>query len=161
MLDAIKSFVNRHIAPATDVAPSTPADDHEPPVAPDGVKIAACALLLEVAHADREFSPTEQAHIEEALGRHFDLDDATLKELLDLADAERRQSIDHFQFTRLINEHYDLGQKMVLAELMWGVVLADGEVAKHESYLVRKLANLLDLEPAYLAQARRRAAPES
>ena len=47
---------------------------------------------------------------------------------------------------------------MVLAEVMWGVILADGEIAKHETYLVRKLANLLDLEPAYLSQARKRAA---
>lgn len=160
MLDAIKKFVNRHMVPESEAVPSTAADG-EAPAAPDSVRIAACALLLEVAHADREFSPSEQAHIEEALGRHFDLDETMLNELLELAETERRQSIDHFQFTRLINEHYDLGQKMVLAELMWGVVLADGQVAKHESYLVRKLANLLDLEPAYLAQARRRATPES
>jgi len=46
---------------------------------------------------------------------------------------------------------------MVLAEVMWGVILADGELAAHETYLVRKLANLLDLEPAYLAQARTQA----
>jgi uncharacterized tellurite resistance protein B-like protein len=50
---------------------------------------------------------------------------------------------------------------MVLAEVMWGVILADGEISRHESYLVRKLANLLDLAPAYLAQARNAATPPS
>jgi uncharacterized tellurite resistance protein B-like protein len=69
-------------------------------------------------------------------------------------------SIDHFQFTRLINEQFDLGQKMVLAEVMWGVILADGHIAEHEAYLVRKLANMLDLEPGYLTQARRAASRE-
>jgi uncharacterized tellurite resistance protein B-like protein len=43
---------------------------------------------------------------------------------------------------------------------MWGVILADGKIAEHEAYLVRKLANLLNLEPGYLAQARRAATPE-
>ncbi len=153
MLDAIRGFVAKHINPA-----KTPAGE-DAAAAADRVRVAACALLLEVAYADGEFSAEERRHIEGALGRHFGIDDATLDELLKLADTERRRSIDHFQFTRLISEHYDLGQKMVLAELMWGVILADGEVAKHEAYMVRKLANLLELEPAYLAQARRRAAP--
>ena len=78
--------------------------------------------------------------------------------LITLADAQRRQSIDHYQFTRLIAAEFDLGQKMVLAELMWGVILADGELATHETWLVRKLAHLLELEPGYLSQARQAAA---
>ena len=74
------------------------------------------------------------------------------------ADQARRASVDDFQFTRLLSEHFDLGQRMVLAEVMWGVILADGTLGRHESYLMRKLGNLLALEPAYLAQARQRAA---
>jgi uncharacterized tellurite resistance protein B-like protein len=157
MLDAIRDFVSRRIAPA---APAT-TPEAAGRARHSRVQVAACALLLEVAHADEEFSPEEQRHIEAALGRHFGLDDETRAELIALADAERRKSIDHFQFTRLINEHYDLGQKLVLAEVMWGIILADGEVAKHEAYLVRKLANLLDLQPAYLSQARRAAEERS
>ncbi len=148
MLDAIRAFASRRLRPP-------PA--HEPAAARPTIQLAACALLLELAHADGEFTAAEQQQIEGALARHFDLDEATTRELLALADAERRESIDHFQFTRLINEQYDLGQKMVLAEVMWGVIMADGTVAEHEAYLVRKLANLLELEPGYLSQARRTA----
>ena len=151
MLDAIRSFVSRRIVSP----PDAPA-----PVSggPAGVQLAACALLLELAHADGTMSPGELAHIERAVQRHFGLDDATARELIALAEAERRQSIDHFQFTRLIAAEYDLGQKMVLAELMWGVILADGELATHETWLVRKLAHLLELEPGYLSEARKAAA---
>ena len=105
-------------------------------------------------------SPSEQAHIERAVRRHFGLDEATARELIALADTERQQSIDHYQFTRLIAAEYDLGQKMVLAELMWGVILADGELATHETWLVRKLAHLLELEPGYLSEARKAAAEQ-
>lgn len=151
MLDAIRSFVARRITPP----PPTPRDAERLP----GVHVAACALLLELAHADGEFTDAERAHIESALGRHFALDQATTQELLALAAAERQRSVDHFQFTRLIADQYDLGQKLILAEVMWGVILADGRIAEHEAYLVRKLANLLNLEPGYLAQARRAASP--
>lgn len=156
MLDAIRGFVTRNILRAPESSP--PSDPH---AASRGVPLAACALLLELAHADGEFSPGELAHIESALGRHFGLEQATAAELIALAEAERSQSIDHFQFTRLIAQQYDLGQKMVLAEVMWGVILADGQIAGHEASLVRKLASLLDLEPAYLAQARSAATSSS
>jgi uncharacterized tellurite resistance protein B-like protein len=155
VLDAIRSFVTRRILSAAD-QPTVPAASGASGVS--GVQLAACALLLELAHADGEMSPGEQAHIESAVQRHFGLDDATARELMALADAERRQSIDHFQFTRLIAAEYDLGQKMVLAELMWGVILADGHLATHETWLVRKLGHLLELEPGYLSQARKAAA---
>jgi uncharacterized tellurite resistance protein B-like protein len=121
------------------------------------VELAACAVLLELAHTDGEFTGEEREHIERTLVRHFGLDDAAGAELLRLAEAERAQSLDHFQFTRLIAAEYDLGQKMVLAEIMWGVILADGKLSDHETHLVRKLGSLMQLEPAYLSQARRNA----
>lgn len=154
MLDAIKTFVTRRIvrAPSGSQVP-------EGESGPNRIQLAACALLLELAHADDEFSPAERVHIESALRRHFGLDGSTARELMELAQVERQQAIDYYQFARAITQHYDLSQRMVLAEVMWGVVLADGQIARHESYLVRKLGNLLDLAPAYLAQARRAATP--
>ena len=156
MLDRIRAFVNRNVVGrAGDQSPGP----SQPPGHPArGVELAACALLLELAHADGEFSASERAHIEQALGRHFGMEDQLVRELIDLAESERRQSIDHFQFTRLIAREYDLGQKLVLAEVMWGVILADGKLADHETYLVRKLGHLLELEPGYLSQARAQAA---
>lgn len=147
MLDAIRSFVSRRMTPS---APSPTAGGAFPEL-----QVAACALLLELAHADGEFSEAERTHIREAVARHFALDEGTARELLDLAAQARATSIDHFQFTRLVNEQYTLGQKLVLAEVMWGVILADGQIAAHEAWLVRKLGNLLNLEPGYLAQARK------
>nr|MBA3497249.1 TerB family tellurite resistance protein [Gemmatimonadales bacterium] len=82
-------------------------------------------------------------------------------ELLRLAEAERVQSLDHFQFTRLIADQYDLGQKLALAEVMWGVILADGRLSDHETHLVRKMASLMRLDSASLAQARKAAAEGS
>jgi uncharacterized tellurite resistance protein B-like protein len=152
VLDAIRTFVSRRILTPGDAPRQTGS------AGPSGVPLAACALLLELAYADGAMSPSEQAHIERAVRQHFGLDEATARELIALADAERRQSIDHYQFTRLIAAEYDLGQKMVLAELMWGVILADGELATHETWLVRKLAHLLELEPGYLSEARKAAA---
>lgn len=144
MLDAIRSlFAGR--------------TDDESRGIPDGidpVALAACALLLDIAYADGEFSVAERKHLEEVLARHFGLSREDGHQLLEIAEEERGRSVDHFRFTSVLLRNYDVGQKMVLAEVMWGLVLADGEIAEHEHYLTRKISNLLELPPAYLSTAK-------
>lgn len=158
MLESIRAFFNQRM----DLPSSgNGAEGHEE-ASPDEeetrrLHVAACALLLELATADDEFSEAERLHIEAVLRRHFDLDQETALELMELASREQEEAIDLYQFTSLIRSSYDLGQKTLLAEIMWGVILADGEIARHEAYMLRKIANLLDLEPGYLAAARKRA----
>ncbi len=159
MIDAIRQFFAKSASAAGSGPSTVPADS--PARDLPGVHVAAAALLLELAHADGEFSLEEQLHIHAALARHFGLEHGTAVALLALADEQRRRSVDHFQFTRVVREQFDLAQRMVLAEVMWGVILADGEIANHEAYLVRKMASLLELEPAFLAQARNAAAAAS
>ena len=167
MIDPIRSFFERRMnlpsagngggeesAHHGEDAPAAPAPDEE---ARERLHVAACALLLELAHADDEFTEEERTHIEVVLRRHFDLDEATAQELMALAEAERQSAIDLYQFTSLVRSSYDLGQKTLLAEIMWGLILADGRIARHEAHLLRKIANLLDLEPGYLSAARKRA----
>lgn len=145
MIESIKSFF-RTSMPA-------PGDDK---ASPKDLRLAACALLLELAHADDRFSGEERLHVESAVRRQFGLDAAQAEKLLELADQARAEAIDLWQFTNLIAENYSLGQKMVLAEIMWGLVYSDGTLASKEDYLMRKISNLLRLEPGYLAEARKR-----
>lgn len=154
ILDAIKSFLRA--APGPEGATPGVA-----PAGPDPVHVAACALLLDIAHADGEFSRQEREHLEGVLSRHFSLPPDSGHALIELCERERANAVDHFQFTRVLRENYDIGQKMVLAEIMWGLVLADGKIADHEHYLTRKIANLLDLEPGYLSAAKAAAAKGS
>lgn len=124
----------------------------------DPLHLAACALLLDIAYADGEFSATERAHIERSLERHFALSTDAIQQVMVLAEEERTRAVDHFAFTSALLKGYDTGQKLVLAEVMWGVALADGQIADHEHYLTRKIANLLNLEPGYLSAAKQAAA---
>jgi uncharacterized tellurite resistance protein B-like protein len=152
MLENLRRMLAGRPTPAAP-APATGRDERD-------LHVAACALLLELAHADDEFSAAERRHIEEALTRHFGLEPGAAVELMTLAEDRRGRATDLHQFTSVIAREYDEGQRMVLAEVLWRVVFADGELSRHESYLMRKLANLLDLRPGYLAEARRRVAPE-
>jgi uncharacterized tellurite resistance protein B-like protein len=148
MLNAIKSFFSSSMNPVAETDTETAKKD---------IRLAACALLLELANADDEFSEDERQHLESAVRRQFGLDSGEAERLLALAQQERDQAVDLWQFTNLIAENYSTGQKMVLAEIMWGLVYSDGEMASKEDYLMRKICNLLRLEPGYLSEARTRA----
>ncbi len=134
-----------------------PPDDAPPQTRDRDLRLAACALLLELAHADDAFTDDERAHLSGAVRRHFGLDHHQSDSLIYHAEQARQQAPDLWQFTSLIRESYSLGQKMVLAEIMWGLVFADGELSAREDYLMRKVSKLLDLEIAYLSEARKRA----
>ncbi len=149
MFDSIRRLLTDRAASRHHAEPSPDA-----PVV-DDLQLAACVLLLEVAHIDGEFSEVERTRLHQSLQRHFGLDEAGIAALLTAAETERQRSVDHFRYTQRLLAGYDLGQKMLLAELMWGIILADGTVDDHEAWLVRKLGHLMNLEPAYLSQARK------
>ena len=146
MLDAIKSFFGATMEP----------ESPEQEVTEPDVRLAACALLIEIAHADDEFTQDESQHLLSAVRRQYGLDAGEAEKLLELAERARVEAVDLWQFTKLIKQTYSLGQKMVLVEVMWGLVYSDGELSSHEESLMRRVCHLLDLAPGYLADARRK-----
>ena len=147
MIERIKSFFAREMS----LSPQQDAEDDA-----RALRVAACALLLEVAHADDYFGARERRHLRGLVRRHFGLPAGAADELIALAEDERRGSVDLWGFTSLIKSSYSTGQKLVLLESMWGVVLADGELASREDYLMRRISHLIGLKPGYLAEARKR-----
>ena len=147
MMESIRQFFMNNLAEAG--AEETETQDAD-------LRLAACALLLELAYADDEFTSAERVHLEGAIRRQFGLDGEQAVQLIELAEEQRANAVDLWSFTNLIAENYSLGQKMVLAEAMWGLVYSDGELASREDYLMRKISGLLRLEPGYLAEARKR-----
>lgn len=118
------------------------------------IRIATCALFLEIANIDDEFSDEERENILRLLQTEFDMSQESALELARQAAAELEGSIDLWQFTNLINENYSEPEKLRVAELLWGVVYADGKLDAHEDYLIHKLGTLLRLTPKQLIAAK-------
>ena len=118
------------------------------------IQVAACALFIEMARTDDEFSEEEQNRIISILKKEFSLSDDMCKELIELSKLELQASVDLWQFTNLINENYSPADKIRLIEMIWRVVYADGKLDKHEDYLVKKLAMLLNLRHREMIDAK-------
>ena len=146
MLDAIKNFFSDPMAPP----------DVDEDLGEEDIRLAACALLIELAYADDEFTEDERRHLTSAVRRQYGLDETNADALIDLAELARREAVDLYQFTKLIKANYSLGQKMVLMEVMWGLVYSDGDLSSDEDILLRKVCHLLDVSPGYLADVKKR-----
>ena len=118
----------------------------EEPHRPDPVAIAACALLLEIAHADDVFAPEERERILRAVREDLGVPAGDVEEVVRLAEEERRESVDLYQFTKLVSENFTRAQRLRLVEVIWGVVYADGQMTAVENQLARRIAELLGFQ---------------
>lgn len=112
---------------------------------PDVVRIAACALLLELAHADDDFSDVERERVRRA-AIEMGVAEADVRDVLRIAEDERRESVDLFQFTRLVAENFSRDERLRLVEAIWGVVYSDGVLTEAENRLARRIAELLGFQ---------------
>jgi len=113
---------------------------------PDPVVVAACALLLEIAHADEVFQPEERERIVRHIRNEMGVADSDIQNVLTLAEAQRRDSVDLYHFTRLVAENLSRDERLKLVEAIWGVVYADGSLTESESHLARRIAELLGFQ---------------
>lgn len=107
------------------------------------LQLATTALLLEVTRADHHFSHDERRAVVDAVQRFFKLSPVETDELIKLAEREVEDATDLYQFTRLVNDHFDYEQKLGVMEMLWRMAFADGNKDKYEEYLIRRLADLL------------------
>jgi uncharacterized tellurite resistance protein B-like protein len=110
------------------------------------LRVATSVILLEAATADSNFSPQEQEKIIEILKSRFQMNDESVKELIDKSEQKRENSTDLWYFTDLINENLNNEEKYNLMELVWEVIYSDGTLDKFENYIAHKLLNMLNLD---------------
>ena len=118
------------------------------------VRIATCALLLEIANIDGRFSESEKKSVVEILQDSYQLSAEHATALMKAADEQLEKSIDLWHFAKLINENYSTEEKIRIIEMVWQIIYTDGKLDKHEDYLAHKLANLLRLSHEQLIEAK-------
>ena len=109
------------------------------------LQIATCALLLETAKIDDDFSAEELKQIVEILKSNFQLDKTEIDELLELAENRIDESVSIYEFTNIINQYFNNDQKFSILKNLWQLVYADNNLDSHEEYLMRKITNNLHL----------------
>lgn len=107
------------------------------------VHVAATALLIETARADFTQEEIEERTLLQRIKRTLKLSEDDVNRLFNEATEAADKAISLYEFTHLINTHYDKTQRYDLILAMWQVACADGSVDKYEEALIRQVAELL------------------
>jgi uncharacterized tellurite resistance protein B-like protein len=118
------------------------------------VVVAVCAIFLEMGRIDETFTEQETALVLSILKDKYGLAGEDADALIAEADRELHESVDLWQFARVINDRYRIEQKEKLIERLWQIVYVDGKMDKYEHYLMNKLSKLLGLSHKQMIDAK-------
>ena len=122
----------------------------------DRLRLAAAALLVEMARVDEGADGNERRRIAELLAQRFSLSSSAAEMLLQQAEQDADQSSQLFAYTREIKDAFDYDQRLELIELLWEVAYADERLHHLEANLMRRVAGLLHVEDRDSGEARKR-----
>ena len=116
------------------------------------IEIAACALFIEMANADGNFSNDERDFIISEMKKTFDLDDECVNELIELAEQKIKDSISLYEFTSTINSTFRSEEKLKLLESLWKLIYKDEKLNMYEDHLIKKIAAIMNIEHKQIIQ---------
>ncbi len=118
------------------------------------IQVATCALFIELARADDDFTEIEKEKIISLMEDIFNLDEESVEELIELSESKVNQSVSVYEFTTVINNNFDRDEKIDLLINLWRLVYVDDTLNQYEDGLMRKLGTLLNLEHSDLINAK-------
>ena len=145
MIDVAKRFFGKAATEVSKDANQNTAHD---------IRVATCALFVEIARIDEKFTAAEMETILSILKQKYGLSQDHADALIAEAERELEKSVDLWQFTKLINANYSNEEKIKIIEILWQIVYVDGKMDQHEHYLMNKLQNLLHLTHDQLIKAK-------
>ena len=143
MFDSVKQFFDK----ITRSEVSEQQADHD-------ILVAVCALFVELARIDESFTSQEMETILEILENNYGLSREHGTALIAEAEKELDQSVDLWQFAKVINEQYAIPERIEVAEMLWQIVYVDAKMNKYEHHLMDKLGKILRLTHEQLIEAK-------
>src|SRR5210317_2333215 len=96
------------------------------------LRMAAAVLMIDVARADHVFDESEFDRVLQLVQTHFALPAEQAAELVVAANDRAEDLVSAFDFTKVLHEHLDHGEKARVVGLLWKIAYADGRLDKYE-----------------------------
>ncbi len=116
-----------------------------------------CGLMIEAANSDGDIGADETKKIRETLINIFKENPDDVDSVLEQSIKNSNNSKSLYYYSSKINKNYSEEKKILLIEILWEIVLADGQVHDYESSLLRRLSGLLYISDINSGNARKRA----
>lgn len=118
------------------------------------LEIATCALFVEMANADGDFTDDERKKIIKVMKETFNLEEECVNDLIELSEHKIKESISLYEFTSIINDRYSNEEKFKLIKNLWKLIYIDKTLNMYEDHLVKKIGTMLNLDHKRIIDAK-------
>ena len=118
---------------------------------------AVLSLLIEACKIDGIVSDNEIEKITSLLINKFHLEPSKAKKAVNFVLEKASEKVEIFSDIKVILDTMDHEERIKVVEMLWRVVLADGNIDDYESNLMRKISSLLHVSSFETAEAKKRA----
>jgi uncharacterized tellurite resistance protein B-like protein len=124
------------------------------PLPQPNAQLALGALLVRIALADNQYQASEVGQIDRILSATFDLKPLDAAKLRATCEALERHAPGTPEFARILREEVTYSARKKLADAMWSIALADGDIATGEETILQDVETALGLSTEDIAAAR-------
>jgi uncharacterized tellurite resistance protein B-like protein len=117
--------------------------DHQQIDTSVSVELATAVLMVEVAHADHDFTDADAEVVKGELKRAFGMTALDSSAVLEEAISLHEQHVSFHEITRLLNREVVPESRVALLKALWRVALSDQVVHRYEEGQIRKIADWL------------------
>lgn len=110
------------------------------------LEVATCALFIELAKADGNFTNEERDFIISTMKECFKLNESEVEAMIELAEQKVEKSISIYEFTTELNELLNQSEKESVIKNLWRLIFMDKKLNTYEDSLIKKIASTLNLE---------------
>lgn len=108
--------------------------------------IAATAMLISVAKADKKFKESELKSIADIISDFFQINsEVEIDELINIANQKLNNATDIFEFGKILNEEWSYQDKIDFVCCMFEISLSDGDLYYLEEHMIKKISNILNV----------------
>lgn len=122
--------------------------------APKNLKLIALCLVFEVANADNDIDPREQALILKKIKESIDVGILSEKQIFEVIKNESENRISFYDIIHDINSNLDQEEKINVLKMMWEIAYADGVLDVNEEKIIRRSAEMLGIKPSIVLQTK-------
>lgn len=107
------------------------------------LRLAAAALMVEVALADGSLDAAEHARMKNTLINQLGVSGSDATSLLDSSVDAHGERVGVQDLTRALTDHWSEQDRFALIVALWQVAFADDRLDPHEEHRIRHIADLL------------------
>ena len=116
-----------------------------------------CGIMIEAANVDGKIDNSEIVKIESSLVNIFQESLEDIKQVMNDCIDKINEPNSFHSYTSKINKLFTETEKIELLEILWEIVLSDGQIHEYESSLIRRLSGLLYVSDINCGNAKKRA----